>query len=215
MRVGELSSSIISSSLYDSMSRVDPGGPRWTPGIIKFALEIFHPETCSRNITGWWNFTFLKKNLSPLTLRNLCMNHKRTSVTFFLFEIWDLISPAESIVFMVGSHTDWAALSITIYHKNSRNSKNSHLNFAENNWFLKYQPQGRRERSRRRTQMSAWVAPSCWLSASPSRREGISSKRTGCGTISPRSWCGGRRLPSAWAAPAWRTSAGPRGSWES
>ena len=169
-----------------------------TKTIVKLDLEIFHSHKWSCTRTGSKISLFIKKRL------HLWMNHKRTSVTFFV--VWrSEISPSEC-----RNH----AWNVTIYHKIIQEFQQ--LNFPEKmKWFFKYQPQAKQEMSRRRTQMSTWVAPSCLLSASPSRREGISSRRTECGTILPGSWCGGRPLPSAWAEPSWQTSGGPRGSWGS
>ena len=76
-------------------------------------------------------------------------------------------------------------------------------------------PRVRRGMSGRRTGKWAWGGPSCSRSAAPSRREGTSSKKTGCGTILPGSWCASRQLPSSWAASSWQTSGEQLGSWES
>ena len=76
-------------------------------------------------------------------------------------------------------------------------------------------PRVRRGMSGRRTDRWAWGEPSCSQSAAPSRTEGTSSRKTGCGTIWPGSWCVLSPPPSSWAASSWRTSGEQLGSWGS
>ena len=100
-----------------------------TPGIIKFDLEIFHPGTCSRNITGWWNFTFLKKKIVSSHSPSVWITKELLSLC--LFEIWDLRSVQQRAEYSwLGATLTGVTLSITIHHKNFKKFKEFSSGFS-------------------------------------------------------------------------------------
>ena len=170
-------------------------------------FSLWHNETgCRRNFTFvFWKLIIIRSN--QITSRCPVLSSQISDIEIsgtmrpISISIYHKICQAMSEIFMKlisSGVTDGDFL--------------ERMSMLQKPWCL---PRVRRVMSGRRTDRWAWGGPSCSRSAAPSRTEGTSSRRTGCGTIWPGSWCVLWPPPSSWAASSWRTSGEQLGSWGS
>ena len=138
-------------------------------------FSLWHNETgCRRNFTFvFWKLIIIRSN--QITSRCPVLSSQISDIEIsgtmrpISISIYHKICQAMSEIFMKlisSGVTDGDFL--------------ERMSMLQKPWCL---PRVRRVMSGRRTDRWAWGGPSCSQSAAPSRKEGTSSRKTGCGTI--------------------------------